>query len=112
MNISYEGIGRLLVTVADFNAVEGQVCKINQDGRAANCSTNDRFCGVVHIAEYDMASVQLEGFVTVRYSGTAPAFGYAKLVADGYGGVCVNTSGREFLVIQVDTNKMTVTFKL
>lgn len=112
MNISYEGIGFLLVTFPDECAVEGQVCKINEFGLAEGCIANDLFCGVVHSVEKTMAAVQLEGFVKARYTGTAPVMGYAKLVADGFGGVCVNTAGREFLVVQVDTNKRIVTFKL
>ena len=112
MNISYEGIGRLLVTFPDCGAGEGQVCKINSEGMADVCLTNDRFCGVAHLVDQGMASVQMEGFVTVEYSGAAPTLGYNKLAADGFGGVYVNTSGQTYLVVKVDTSRTTVTFKL
>ncbi len=50
-------------------------------------------------------SVQLSGLVRVPYSGeTAPAVGYAELLADGYGGVSVVTSGgSSYLALEVDT---------
>lgn len=112
MRVSFEGIGRLLVTFLDLAACEGQVCKINSEGLVDTCSTNERFCGVVHMVDQGTASVQLEGFVTVAYSGAAPTLGYTKLVADGFGGVCMNTSGQTYLVVNVDPNYTTVTFKL
>ena len=112
MKISYEGIGFMLVTFPDECAVEGNVCKINQGGYAEDCIANDLFCGVVHSVEKTMAAVQLEGFAKARYSGTKPQMGYVKLTADGFGGVCVNNSGREYLVVQVNENDRTVIMKL
>ena len=112
MKISYEGIGFMLVTFPDESATEGNVCKINQSGCAEDCMTNDLFCGVVHSVEKTMAAVQLEGFAKAHYSGTKPEMGYVKMTADGIGGVCVNNSGREYLVVQVNENDRTVTMKL
>ena len=112
MNISYEGIGFLMVTFPDNGSMEGEVCKLTAEGNVEYCVANDRFCGVVHSVEKHMAAVQVEGFVRVRYSGTAPVLGYAKLVADGFGGVCTNTTGQDYLVVQVDATKKTVMIKL
>lgn len=112
MNISYEGIGFLLVTFPDESAVEGNVCRINQSGCAEDCMADELFCGVVHSVEKNMAAVQVEGFAKAQYSGSKPAMGYVKLAADGFGGVCVSNSGREYLIVQVDENKRTVTMKL
>ena len=112
MKISYEGIGFMLVTFPDESATEGNVCKINQSSCAEDCMTNDLFCGVVHSVEKTMAAVQLEGFAKAHYSGTKPEMGYVKMTADGIGGVCVNNSGREYLVVQVNENDRTVIMKL
>lgn len=112
MNISYEGIGFLMVTFPDDGSVEGQVCKLTSEGQVDGCIANDRFCGVVHSVEKHMAAVQVEGFVKVRYTGTAPVLGYAKLTADGFGGVCTSTDGQDYLVVQVDTDKRTAMIKL
>ena len=112
MNISYEGIGFLMVTFPDHGSVVGEVCKFTPEGNVECCNANERFCGVVHAVEKHMSAVQMEGFVTVRYSGTAPVLGYAKLVADGFGGVCTNVAGQDYFVVQVDTDKMTAMIKL
>ena len=57
--------------------------------------------------------MQLAGFVTLSYSGTAPSLGYAALVADGSGGVkSAESSLRNRLVVDVDATAGTVTFLL
>ena len=50
--------------------------------------------------------------VTAGYTGGAPALGWSGLAADGAGGVKSSESGREFLVVDVDTSAQTVTFAL
>ena len=57
-------------------------------------------------------SVVLGGMVTAPYTGTAPALGWSGLSANGTGGVQANTSGRECLVVDVDTTNLMVTFAL
>lgn len=112
MSVSYDGIGYLAVTMPADNCVEGQVCTLSTAGKAAACSSAGMFCGVVTQVENSMASVQLEGFVEVGYSGTAPTTGMITLAANGSGGVAVNTSGRVYLVVSVDTTAKTIVMKL
>ena len=54
----------------------------------------------------------MAGFVTVPYSSTEPTPGYAKLSADGTGGVKTDEGGREYLVVSVDTAAKSVTILL
>ena len=66
------------------------------------------FCGVVRAVAHDgkACTVQLGGLASVKYSGTAPAVGYAELMADGSGGVSKpgeNQSGSSYLVLSVDS---------
>ncbi|MEA4946652.1 MAG: hypothetical protein VB058_03705 [Oscillospiraceae bacterium] len=63
-------------------------------------------------ADLCMATVKLDGFVTVPYTGAAPAVGFSALSADAAGGVRVNAAGREYLVLEVDTAAKTVGFIL
>ena len=112
MKFSYEGIGALVVTFPSGNASEGHVCTINQQGRADGCIANKDFCGVVLADENGMAAVQLEGFVTVGYSGTKPTLGYVALVADGNGRVKLDESGKEYLVAAVNAAEMKAVIKL
>ena len=54
-------------------------------------------------------NVIMKGFMTLAYSGTAPALGYAALGADGDGGVkAVTTGGRTVLVVEVNETDTTV----
>ena len=105
MNVSFEGIGHLIATFAAENGQEGQVCKLSDNGTVAACQAEEVFCGVMQSIRGDYAGVQLHGFAKVSYSGSAPAVGYNKLVADGNGGVKTG-NGKEYLVVSVDTEAM------
>lgn len=66
------------------------------------------FCGVCTSTRNIYASVVLRGHTTVKYSGTAPTFGYNKLASDGNGNVRVDENGRYILVTDVDTANQTI----
>ena len=112
MNVSYEQIGHLSVTIPAGTCQAGQVCKVGTDGKAASCSAGDRFCGVAEVIRGDYAGVQIHGFAGVSYTGTAPTLGYVNLSANGSGGVKVDSSGVSYLVLEVDTAAKTVTIEL
>ena len=57
-------------------------------------------------------AVQVSGFVTVGYSGDAPALGRVCLAADGNGGVKSAGDGVACLAADVDTTAKTVTILL
>ena len=112
MNVSFNGIGDALVTFLTSNATRGSVVKVSAAGTVALCSAGDAFDGVAVFVDGGYAGVRLGGFVTVKYSGTAPAVGRAVLVADGSGGVKTAESGSTYLVVDRDTTAKTVTIKL
>lgn len=111
MNLSYEGIGQWAATFACGDVQEGQVVKISAGGTVAPCGAGDGFCGVVLSKARDggACSVALGGMVTVSCT-SAPAVGWAKLSADGSGGVKADEGGREYLVVRAESK--TVTFVL
>ena len=111
MNVSFEEIGRLAVTFADGGVAAGQVCMMSGNGTVAPCADGEKFCGVVEGVRGGHAAVQVAGFVSVGWSGTAPAAGYVNLCADGNGGVKAG-DGREYLVVSVDETAKTVIIKL
>ena len=111
MSVSFHGIGQVCATFLG-DGTEGQVVKMSGKGTVAACSAGDSFCGVALCAKGDACAVQVAGFVTVPYSGTEPAPGYAALAADGSGGVKIVESGREYLVADADTTAKTVTILL
>lgn len=114
MKLSYEGIGQWAATFACSGVSEGQTVKISANGTAALCADGEAFCGTVLTAARsgDACSVTLRGMVTVPYTGTAPAAGYAGLSADGSGGVKADAAGRSYLVAETDSAAKTVTFLL
>ena len=111
MSVSFHGIGQVCATFLG-DGTEGQVVKMSGKGTVAACSAGESFCGVALCAKDDACAVQVAGFVTVTYSGTEPAPGYAALAADGSGGVKIVESGREYLVADADTTAKTVTILL
>jgi len=115
MNVSFEGIGQWAATFAcDDNVERGQVVKMTDNGIVGPCGANDAFCGMAAFTAGDgtACSVILGGMVTASYSGTAPSVGWANLSADGNGGVKVNSDGRAYLVVAVDSISKTATFAL
>lgn len=108
MKVCFNGIGQKVVTFMDGGSVSGCVCKISGSGTIAFCDSGDDIAGVVVFTDGMWADVQLEGYVTLPYTGTAPTFGWCKLAANGMGGVAVNENGREYLVVEVNTAEGTV----
>ena len=112
MNVSYEGIGYLAVTLPAGNCTEGHLCKLNPQGQCVACAEGDPFCGLVEAVDGENAAVQIEGFAEVRYTGDMPPKGYLKLSSNGKGGVKVDAAGKEYLAVAVDGSAATVTIKL
>ncbi len=112
MHISFDGIGHMSVTFPAGTCAEGQLCKLDTEGKASACSAGDKFCGVAEVVKGGLAAVQLHGFATVSYTGTAPAIGWANLSADGNGGVKIDTAGNNYLVVAVDTAAKTSVIEL
>ncbi len=112
MKISYDGIGYLAVTVPAGTCGAGKACVMNAAGQADACTSGGRFMGVCDEVKNGLAAVQVNGFAKLPYSGTVPTMGFAKLAADGKGGVSVNSDGQEYLVVAVDEVGLNITVKL
>ena len=116
MKVSFEGIGKAVMTFANNEASPaaiGGCVTMAANGEVKAAASGGVFCGVCVSADGGFAAVQTGGVVTCAYSGsTAPSVGYGKLASGGTGSVAVNTSGREYLILAVDTTGKTVTFVL
>lgn len=133
MSVSFEGVGQVCATFLGGKLTEGQVVKLTGSGTVGACSAGDNFIGAALCCKDDACTVQVGGFVTVSYSGTAPAAGWCALTADGNGGVKTaaaeaavleeaggsgtteagkTESGRLLPVVSVDTTAKTVTVLL
>lgn len=107
--ISMQGIGAAHLSAKTGTAVTaGYPCQFTGNDTVANSAAGGEFCGVIAGVRRGLATVQYHGFVTLPYSGTAPAVGYGILAADGIGGVKTATAGRSYLIVHVDTAAKTL----
>lgn len=99
---SFEDIGAVVATFAAGSGVKGgQVVKVTENGTVDACGDGEAFCGVAMEPRKGGAAVQVKGFVTVPYTGEL-TLGWATLAANGSGGVKVNSTGVQALVVSVD----------
>ncbi len=112
MIISTNGFMNESLTLnGDASLQFGEVVKISDNNTVAACADGDAFCGIISHEKNGICAVQLHGTVTVPFTGTAPKAGYVELCADGAKGVKSGT-GREYLVLSVNSVNGTVTFIL
>lgn len=116
MKVSFEGFNEKVLSFYNSSTAPVEVAsvvKMGDSGTAAKCSAGDALCGYCISASDDFAAVQVGGFVTLPYTGTtAPTVGYTIMVADGTEGVKLATTGKDYLVLEVDTVAKTVGFIL
>ena len=111
MKVSFEGAGEQVLSFMKASGVEkGSLVKLSANATVAKCAAGDNFAGVCIKADDSFADVKTAGYVELGYTGTAPAVGYAKLTADGDGNVKTVDTGREYLVISVDSAAAVVGF--
>ncbi len=101
--LSFNGYNSTSLTfLGDETIKAGTAVKVNGDATVSACAAGDAFFGACEINRGGVITVQASGYVEMPYSGTAPAYGFGSLVADGNGGVKTG-SGRSVTVVKVDT---------
>lgn len=115
MSISLKGYENKTITIeAGSSLTVGSPVELDSDGKAVDASSGDYFIGVCTAIRNGWASVQLDGYVEVKYNGTAPGYGLVKLVANGSSKV--KAGGADdialYKVVKVDTANTTVGFIL
>ena len=73
---------------------------------------DDAFFGIVVSQREMLVNVAVRGFVTVKYSGTAPSVGRVGLCAAGDGSVTASESAPMYQVVNVDVVNKSITFLL
>lgn len=112
MLLSYNSIGQVCITCMGTSPQLNTPCKVISNNTVAACAEGDPINGVVVAKGKTLTTVAVRGFVTLPYLGLAPTLGYCALAAAGNGKVKGLEGAREYLVLQVDTLKKTVTFCL
>ena len=119
MEISFCGMGEQLVTFEAGVVTESYPVSMTANGKVADSADGESFAGIaVHTENDGFAAVQLGGFVTLPFTGTAPALGWQRVAANGAGGIktvgssvsdgAVTEAGRRCLIVAVDTTGSTV----
>lgn len=86
---------------------------VGENSEVSKAAADKDFIGVAVSANGEFAGVILNGYTELPYTGTAPAFGFCALAANGTGGVKTSTSSNHIVkVIKVDTVNKTVGFIL
>ena len=112
MTTNFNGFNEKVLTFeCDTEISAGAPVKITANGKVAACSAGDRFVGICVNTRGGYACVQVEGYVSSAYTGTAPTVNVTKLVSDGNGGVKADaTNGGEVVAVCVDTTAKTIGF--
>lgn len=111
--MDFKGFGENVLTFKCDSAVKvGDTVKMKSSGTVTSAADSDNFSGICLNVRGGYAAVQMSGYSNMKYSGTAPTVGYSKLASAGTGAVKTSTTGREYLVISVDTTNSTVGFIL
>lgn len=112
MSVAFNGIDSLVVTFqAEDTAAAGVPAAMSGNDTVGKAAAGTAPVGIVLGKRKDYAAVQLRGYVQAAYTGTAPALGFASLVADGSGGLRAAGTGeigRNCLVVSVDTTGKTM----
>lgn len=110
---SYESIAQICASFQCDTAVRaGMPCKMSENNTVEKAEKDDAFIGIVACQRDMVANVVVRGFVTVPYSGNAPAVGRTGLVTGDNSTVTASTTGEKYLVVASDTVNKTVTFLL
>lgn len=117
MSISFNGIRDKATFTASsltYGTDEGKVCKVTANQTVGLCADGNQFHGVIETIERDNAIcvVRKTGYSTLDYTGADPGAGIVKFLADASGGIKVDATGQEYLVVDVDTTAKKVTLFL
>ena len=116
MKVSFEGVNEQVLSFKSASTTDGALVgkpvKMSANLTVAGCSANDVFVGFGIHDEDGFANVMTHGYVECAYTDTAPSVGYGILVASTAGKVKGALSGKEYLIIKVDTTNGVVGFML
>lgn len=106
MRVSFTGIGETVVTFESDKKLEvGTLVNVAESGKVAAAKENEKFVGiVVNATEYE-ASVQIKGYVKVKFEGTieATALGCCNMCLGKEGKLKLSEKGREVLLLDINT---------
>ena len=106
--ISNKGFNEKSITLyIEEGANVGEPVTISAANTAKASAEGDNFAGILINQRNGCGAVQVEGYASVTYTGTAPALGRTNVCANGSGGIKTGTTGRTVLVLNVNEENST-----
>ena len=109
MSVSFKGINEQIVTFrTEEELTAGTLVTISANGTVSPCAANGKIVGVVVSCRENLAAVQISGYVTLPYSGSAPALGITAIAAASDTKIKADaTNGKLVTVVETDTAALT-----
>lgn len=101
-----------LVATFKGNILIGDLVEFHHGGIATKSGINKEIVGVCVTSRGGLAGIKIKGVVTLTYTGTEPSLGYTALISTIDNQIKVGTTGKKYLVLDVDTIKLTATILL
>lgn len=103
MSISFKGFNEQVITFNTAAELEaGTLVKMSDSATVAPCSDGDVFIGAVVSSHGNIAAVQTGGYISLPYSGTAPALGITSISAADSDTIKEDSNGRTVTVIELN----------
>lgn len=115
MGISFHGFHAKVITFYAGESCEvGKAVTISEDGEAVKAANNGRFIGICTSLRNGVAGVQVEGYVELPYSGTAPKHGVNRLICAANDCLAASSDdmAQYYKILKVDTDNKIVGFIL
>jgi hypothetical protein len=107
------GFAQQVLTMTTAASLDcGTPVSLSGNFTAAAASNGDAVFGVALSCRDGVCAVQVQGAVTLPYTGSAPTVGFGSLVCNGSGGVKTSAEGTPTRILAVDSVQNTVTFML
>lgn len=115
MSISYNGFNSKVMTfAAGENCKVGNPVTISEDGDVVIPNINNRFIGVCTSLRNGIAGVQVEGYIEMPFTGTAPKMGVNRLTIGSHGEIVAgdNDNSEFYKILKVDVDNKIIGFIL
>ena len=115
MKISLNGYNNLSATFECESDVTAGGVVMTGDSKVKNSSDGEDLIGICTSVRGNTATVLMQGYVEMNYTGTNPSVGYGNIVASGKTTVKVGDSfnaSKKRLIVKVDSNNKIIGFIL
>lgn len=107
MSISFKGFNEQILTFRTQGEIKnGSLVKMSESATVAPCENGDDFIGIAVHVNGGIAAVQVGGYASLNYSGSAPALGACAISAADSAHIC-SGGDKSVTVIELDETNST-----